>query len=166
MFSLGNKNKKKGFKQKLALSATPKIVFQAQAPRLVPPSERENLPTNVFVTSVDVEEGKWGKKAKKEAIEEVTLDYGEEDIVEEEDTIDEKANKMWETVETVFDSYPVITQPDQGHVGNLVAWKVSVAFLSCSEKYVDVIEGSGTQSDHILSRSQSPPGACRGCECR
>ncbi|KAK0475190.1 hypothetical protein IW261DRAFT_1568104 [Armillaria novae-zelandiae] len=123
MFSLGNKNKKKGFKQKLAFPATPKIVFQAQTPRLVPPSEREDLPTNMLVTSVDVEKGKWGKKAKKEAIEEVALDYGEEDIVEDEDAIDEEANKMWETVEAVFDSYPVITQPEQSHVGNLVTWK-------------------------------------------
>ncbi|KAL0578148.1 hypothetical protein V5O48_003853 [Marasmius crinis-equi] len=104
MFSLGNKNKKKGFK-KQALgfpSIVGKIVFQPEAnlsdaaqvsstvtsaavaqepvlpfttapipqprPRLVPPSEKESLgllPRNIFVTSVDAEEGLTKKKKKQ-----------------------------------------------------------------------------------------------------
>ncbi|KAK0197838.1 hypothetical protein F5146DRAFT_1156842 [Armillaria mellea] len=160
MFSLGNKNKKKGFKQKLTLPATPKIVFQAQTPRLVPPSEREDLPANVFVTSVDVEEGRWGKKAKKEAIEEVALDYGEEAIVEEGDAIDEEANKMWETVEAVFDSYPVITQPDQSHVGNLVAWKAlalnPITFSPEVSLHLARVAAVNADNAYIISRLVRP----------
>ncbi|KAJ8093205.1 hypothetical protein PM082_020690 [Marasmius tenuissimus] len=106
MFSLGNKNKKKGFKrQALSFpSVAGKIIFDAAEgtgnlasstqfpesstsagsqepvlpfatapipqtrPRLVPPSEKEALgllPGNVFVSSVDVEEGLEKKKKKK-----------------------------------------------------------------------------------------------------
>ncbi|KAK1218241.1 hypothetical protein PQX77_014614 [Marasmius sp. AFHP31] len=106
MFSLGNKNKKKGFKRQ-ALSfpnVAGKIIFGAaegtgnlasltqlpesstsagsqepvlpfatapipqMRPRLVPPSEKEALgllPRNVFVSSVDVEEGLEKQKKKK-----------------------------------------------------------------------------------------------------
>ncbi|KAK0232632.1 hypothetical protein IW262DRAFT_7829 [Armillaria fumosa] len=160
MFSLGNKNKKKGFKQKLALPATPKIVFQAQTLRLVPPSEREDLPTNMFVTSVDVEEGRWGKKAKKEAIEEVALDYGEEDIVEDEDAINDEAKKMWETVEAVFDAYPVITQPEQSHVGNLVAWKAlalnPITFSPEVSLHLARVEAVNADNAYIISRLVRP----------
>ncbi|KAK0506723.1 hypothetical protein EDD18DRAFT_1124844 [Armillaria luteobubalina] len=160
MFSLGNKNKKKGFKQKLALPATPKIVFQAQTPRLVPPSEQEDLPTNMFVTSVDVEEGKWGKKAKKEAIEEVALDYGEEDAIEGADAIHEEANKMWETVEATFDSYPVITQPEQSHVGNLVTWKAlalnPITFSPEVSLHLARVEAVNADNAYIISRLVRP----------
>ncbi|KAI0676658.1 hypothetical protein C8Q78DRAFT_1073437 [Trametes maxima] len=63
-------------------AATPR---RAQ-PRLIPPSEKQErgqVPANIFVTSVDVEEGLWptkGKnKKKKKAQAEKTWDYGEED---------------------------------------------------------------------------------------
>ncbi|KAI0643595.1 hypothetical protein C8Q79DRAFT_1022626 [Trametes meyenii] len=55
-------------------------------PRLIPPSEKQErglIPANMFVTSVDVEEGLWpakGKKKKKKKVQaEKTWDYEEED---------------------------------------------------------------------------------------
>ncbi|KIK64908.1 hypothetical protein GYMLUDRAFT_56424 [Collybiopsis luxurians FD-317 M1] len=113
MFSLGNKNKKKGYKYALAPPTAQKKIFNAPDPdtlrdalqqqgeedipaehlngplppsttiftststaeekerhqnqtRLIPPSELESLgklPKNMFVTSVDVEEGMWDKSS-------------------------------------------------------------------------------------------------------
>ncbi|TFK66641.1 hypothetical protein BDN72DRAFT_899638 [Pluteus cervinus] len=107
MASLGNKNKKRGYKKQLNVDVPAKIVFSsegvpmtvrptpsdgmvdspmagptsgagavatttASAPiasaRLIPPSERQErgqLPMNMFVTSVDVEEGLGERKRKK-----------------------------------------------------------------------------------------------------
>ncbi|KAL1747748.1 hypothetical protein HDZ31DRAFT_31236 [Schizophyllum fasciatum] len=99
MFSLRNKNKSKNFRKNLKVPAGPKrIVFAdepsfaeepqptpaARLPRLVPPSERTNLPKNVFVTSVDVE-ANWHvdapayeqEEAEVEAV--AHLSYGEEE---------------------------------------------------------------------------------------
>jgi hypothetical protein len=78
MASLSNKNKRRGFKNTMGKEVLPKIIFSEQvgpntsangrvqpsAPRLVPPSEKQEkglLPPNVFVTSVNVEEGLWQK---------------------------------------------------------------------------------------------------------
>lgn len=133
MASLSNKNKRKGFKQAMASALPKKIVFAAPdadepepaplpfqaasssevtaaAPniflRLIPPSEKQQngqIPTNMIVTSIDVEEGLWPErknkgKGKKKAetrgqlvrsetqeVERVVLDYGEADDGEMED---------------------------------------------------------------------------------
>ncbi|KAK0442283.1 uncharacterized protein EV420DRAFT_1727526 [Desarmillaria tabescens] len=160
MFSLGNKNKKKGFKRKLTLPATSKIVFQGQMPRLVPPSERENLPAYVFVTSVDVEADKWGKKEKKEAIEEVVLDYGEEEVAEEEDAVDEEANKLWEVAEANFDSYSILNQPDQNHVGSIVAWKAlalnPITFSPEVSLHLARVMAVNAENAYVISRLVRP----------
>lgn len=82
MASLSNKNKRRGFKNAMGKDVPPKITFseqadpnlnangrvQASAPRLVPPSEKQEqglLPPNVFVTSVNVEEGLRPSKKSK-----------------------------------------------------------------------------------------------------
>lgn len=82
MLSLSNKNKRRGFKNTMGKEVSPKIVFSEQlspntdmngrvqppAPRLVPPSEKQEkglLPPNIFVTSVDVEEGLRQRKKQK-----------------------------------------------------------------------------------------------------
>lgn len=85
MALLSNKNKRRGFKNAMGKEVPPKIIFSGQvrpdtkvngrvqvsAPRLVPPSEKQEkglLPPNVFVTSVDVEEGLRQSKKPKPAI--------------------------------------------------------------------------------------------------
>lgn len=90
MTSLKNSNKRKGFKERQAGRRPEKIVFDgaenvnanatstasasfsrpnsrasiSHLPRLIPPSERTDLPSNVFVTSVDVEADLWTEKGK------------------------------------------------------------------------------------------------------
>jgi hypothetical protein len=88
MSALRNKNKKKGFKQSMAVPLPRKIVFSnfaaplpSQVPngvtiatrvtdapaRLIAPSEKQDrgeLPLRMFVTSVDVEESIWGQTKK------------------------------------------------------------------------------------------------------
>lgn len=85
MASLSNKNKRRGFKNAMGKEVPPRIIFservdphtdtngrvQAPAPRLVPPSEKQEkglLPPNVFVTSVDVEKGSWPSKKSKPVV--------------------------------------------------------------------------------------------------
>ncbi|KAI0329908.1 hypothetical protein GY45DRAFT_1278743 [Cubamyces sp. BRFM 1775] len=73
-------------------TATPAIT--RVQPRLIPPSEKQErgqIPANMFVTSVDVEEGMWNtkgkkknKKKKKVQVEE-TWDYAAEEVVEDGD---------------------------------------------------------------------------------
>ncbi|KAI0057745.1 hypothetical protein BV25DRAFT_1970353 [Artomyces pyxidatus] len=89
MMSLSNKNKRRGFKRAMAGQLPTRIAFSddatpssssvvdptssrpaspAKLPRLIPPSEKQDLgliPPNVFVTSVDVEAGLWPQKKKK-----------------------------------------------------------------------------------------------------
>ncbi len=139
MFSVGNENKKKGYKQTLAPPSSRKIVFSQPAsttdqpklniPRFIPPSEKQaegRIPKNMFVTSVDVEEGLWSKKKRKaEAVEEsavqdvVTLDYG--DPEPSETNIDEKT---WIDAEAAFHSMKPVGPLDSLAVGQLLAWKV------------------------------------------
>jgi hypothetical protein len=63
MMSLRNKNKRRGFKNTAGMPS--RITFQDNVadskppPRLVPPSERDQLPPRLFVTSVDVEADIW-----------------------------------------------------------------------------------------------------------
>ncbi|KAI0313247.1 hypothetical protein OF83DRAFT_1142260 [Amylostereum chailletii] len=90
MMTLSNKNKRRGFKRSMAGVIPQRITFDepSQAPvlpsgaastsvsrptsptkfpRLIPPSEKQELgqlPPNMFVTSVDVEEGLWPRKRK------------------------------------------------------------------------------------------------------
>jgi hypothetical protein len=85
MASLSNKNKRRGFKNAMRKEVTPKITFSEQvdpstdmngrarvpAPRLVPPSEKQEkglLPPGIFVTSVDVEGGLRPSKKSKSVI--------------------------------------------------------------------------------------------------
>ncbi|KAG8888471.1 hypothetical protein FRB98_007600 [Tulasnella sp. 332] len=86
MTSLKNSNKRKGFKDRQAGRHPERIVFddsganaaivpptlalsrfksQPNLPQLIPPSERTDLPRNLFVTSVDVEADLWNGKGAK-----------------------------------------------------------------------------------------------------
>lgn len=126
------------------------------APRLIPPSERQErgeLPPNIFVTSVDVEEGLWngkkrGKSKKKkqadadEWVEETTdwLDYGDSERQQadvEENVADQRpredvAGVQWEDIERRWDTLIRVTDKSQLRPGLLLGWKVGLALvLSC-----------------------------------
>ncbi|KAJ7572061.1 hypothetical protein C8J56DRAFT_906841 [Mycena floridula] len=147
MFSMGNKNKKKGYKQALAPSTTGRIVFSSPTsapipasislPRFVPPSEKESLgqiPSNMFITSIDVEEGMWDRKKKKRQdpvevewpafIEEpepetVVLDYGLSPEAESGRGVSEK---LWTDTELQWDGLKVVDDMNSLSVGARVAW--------------------------------------------
>lgn len=161
MASLRNKNKKKNFRQLMDKPLPPKIVFaelentsiQAEPPdklaptgtsssekvavpsvkyaRLIPPSERNNLPSNIFVTSVDVEEGKWRKKkqaSKKElgtvshndesCTANFSLDYGSAEV-----PMGNPDEALYLRAEQQWDLLPKITSTSQVPVDNIVAYK-------------------------------------------
>lgn len=180
MASLSNKNKRKGFKQAMAAPLPKKIVFDAPPPaeaplpfasapaaeivaaapgafpRLVPPSERQEsgtLPPNMFVTSVDVEEGmhpvkKKNKKKTKGAaaeaqvvneaveVENMVLDYGEPDeqhISTQRDSAPsggEHVGGDWSYVERNWASLAKVTQDTKLDTGALVGWKVCTGHVT------------------------------------
>ncbi|KAI3607750.1 hypothetical protein WG66_005218 [Moniliophthora roreri] len=173
MFSLGNKNKKKGFKQASTLpSAQKKIIFETVAsepplpfasalvptpthppqpnghkplPRLISPSEKQEkglLPSNMFVTSVDVEgDSPWKHfkktKARKNALvqvdenplswlddittqreeevedEPIAPECGEPTVVNETAIeVDAKATLIWTVAENTFDTLSIIQKAE------------------------------------------------------
>jgi hypothetical protein len=156
MASLRNKNKRKGFKNSMATPLPQKIVFEnamdntpttenvlpfvaaetefefTSAPRLIPPSEKQDkglLPANMFVTRVDVEEGVWQqKKGKKMKLEAVTdqdwLDYGQ--VEEVEDTANAPGSADFDAAESGWDSFTPVLSVDQLYAGQTVGWKVRV----------------------------------------
>jgi hypothetical protein len=156
MASLRNKNKKRGFKNSMASPLPLKIVFGnatdntpalntedalpfvaaehdfefTSAPRLIPPSEKQDkglLPANMFVTSVDVEEGVWqkkkGKKVKLEAVTEQNwLDYGRDEEVEDASNAVDEVD--FNAAEAGWESFASVTSIDQLYIGRTVGWKV------------------------------------------
>lgn len=161
MVSLRNKNKKKNFRQLMDKPLPPKIVFaelenapvQAGPPdklvpvgtsnsakvavppvkqaRLIPPSERDDLPSNVFVTSVYVEEGKRPKKKQRSKEELVTasydnesctanssLDYGSAEVpmTNPDEALHLLAEQQW-------DLLPKLISASQVKVDNILAYK-------------------------------------------
>ena len=144
MMSLKNKNKRRGFKNTTS-GAPAHITFQdddhvvvtpSQPPqRLIPPSERDELPPRLFVTSVDLEAGmwprdneqKWDRKQKKvqrdaygyaaEEQADVKLDYGEEDTTIASDLDYAALEKAWATA-------PVLGYKTALPVGSVVGWQV------------------------------------------
>lgn len=131
--SLSNKNKRKGFKNAMGKEVPPKIIFseqvdpnanvdgqvQASAPRLIPPSEKQEkglLPPNVFVTSVDVEEGLRPNKKSKSAISNTKPPAGR------------TASEIDRTViEAGWDSLGLVSSVTELPTGTIVGWKVSSA---------------------------------------
>lgn len=157
--TLRNKNKRKGFKQTMTEAVPKRIVFNDKgstsaprgtnndsgsastlsnpAPRLVTPSEKQAqglLPSNVFVTSVEVEKPNWDRKKKKkkrndydedlegdfgnEVDEQLVLNYEEEVQKPGPDAVNFDAiEKEWENYEAISDM-ACLKQ------GSLVGWKV------------------------------------------
>lgn len=162
MVSLRNKNKKKNFRQLMVKPLPPKIVFAdlENAPnqtelqdkilptgtsdaekvavhsvkhaRLIPPSERDGLPSNIFVTSVDVEEGKWPKKRRSKG-ELVTASYDDESCTanfsldygsaEVPMTLTNPNEALYLRAEQQWDLLPKITSGSQAKVDIIVAYK-------------------------------------------
>ena len=154
--SLTNSNKRRGFKQSMqdvipqkATFSSPGETPQMTAPipanrpyTLIPPSQRANLPRNIIVTSVNVEEGVWDesfrkvteKKTKPKAemrkdiddVPNVVLDYSEDGPTplggRTEDAFD------WAKAEKGFDQYRFAVRGDIVE-GRILLWKVRLCYL-------------------------------------
>ncbi|KAI9466557.1 hypothetical protein BJY52DRAFT_1232793 [Lactarius psammicola] len=142
MMSLKNKNKRRGFK--ITSSVPSHITFQgdgivapSQPQRLIPPSERDQLPPRLFVTSVDVEAGmwprdneqKWDRKQKKvqrdayghaEEQADVKLDYGE--IPEAEGTIT-ASDLDYAALEKAWVTAPMLGNTTALPINSVVGWQ-------------------------------------------
>ncbi|KAL5530224.1 hypothetical protein ACEPAF_6481 [Sanghuangporus sanghuang] len=148
--SLRNKNKKKGFKQSMVGVAPQRMVFthDAGAPpesgtayysatsstafpvaRLVTPSEKQAnglLPSNMFVTSVEVESEDWDKKKKVKQRD----TYGDELATDEampgnDDTILNYGEPEldWESVDRDWEKMHIVADPSSLTSGVTVSWK-------------------------------------------
>jgi len=167
MISLRNKNKKKNFRQLMDKPLPPRIVFtepeNAPIPseshtlagtstsakvsvhpvnhaRLIPPSERDDLPSNIFVTSIDVEEGMQPKKKRrpkdtsaavsydnKSCTATFSLDYGPAEVSMDVSNPDEalhlRADQQWDLLQK-------ITDMSQVKVDSIVAYKAGFLVLT------------------------------------
>lgn len=135
MASLSNKNKRRGFKSVMGKGLTSKIVFSEQVdpntsvnvldlaptPRVVPPSEKQEkglLPPNIFVTSIDVEEGFiQGKKPKSVS---PNIKRSSTPPVSRSAGAVDRA-----TVESKWDSLGLVSSMTELPTGTIVGWKVS-----------------------------------------
>jgi len=134
MASLSNKNKRRGFKNAMGKELPPKIIFSGQVdphantngwvralvPRLVPPSEKQEkglLPPNLFVTSVDVEEGLRTSKKPKSVIPDTKLS--------ETPPMGHAAGEVDRTtIQDRWDSLGLVSSLTELPIGTIVGWKV------------------------------------------
>ena len=167
-------------KAPLPFTAAPASEIMAAAPnsfpRLIPPSEKQEnglLPPNMFVTSVDVEEGMRPakKKNKKKAQIQVAESYGHDDTIEVENMVLDygeadnhiptqresdvspiaQEERDWTYVDKNWSSLSRITDSAQLRPGATVGWKVSLC-LSAHSSYDAVnilLLGFGHQPSHF-----------------
>ncbi|KAF8516018.1 hypothetical protein BU17DRAFT_93130 [Hysterangium stoloniferum] len=131
--SLGNRNKSKAFKSAMENAIPQKTVFPGKQPQqvyFVPPSERGDLPPNIFVSSIDVEwrtgQGRSQSHRQEQQVEGPPLDalptYPDEAQTPQtsnQDAID------WATVERRWSQYPTldVSLIEKLLPTHIVAWK-------------------------------------------
>ena len=155
MMSLKNKNKRREFKNTIGMPS--RITFQdnevapGPPPTLVPPSERDPLPSRLFVTSVDVEEHKWPKdndqnwdrKQKKKQREsygdavdgaDIVLDHGK---TPEGDSTASASILNYTALENAWTNRPLVEVVEEEtalSIGCVVGWQVCQS-LASPDKY-------------------------------
>jgi len=134
MSLLSNKNKRRGFKNAMGKEVPPKIIFSGQvcpdtkvngrlqvpAPRLVPPSEKQEkglLPPNIFVTSVNVEE-KLRRSKKPKAVIPVIQQRETPPVGRTTGELDRAA------IHAKWDSLGLVSDVTRLSTGTTVGWKV------------------------------------------
>ncbi|KIJ32312.1 hypothetical protein M422DRAFT_265808 [Sphaerobolus stellatus SS14] len=93
----------------------------------VPPSQRDNIPSNIIVSSVEVEWKRTPRKSSEyyepEQVEETEEQVDESIMTEQGDVAMDDGSLDWNTVEQKWDSYKIVTLPTELSSGVLVAWK-------------------------------------------
>lgn len=177
MMSLRNKNKRRKFKDNAGVPS--RITFQdsvagpSPPPRLVPPSERDQLPPGLFVTSVDVEADMWptdgvrardqkGKKARRDANEckgeqdDVALDYGK---ALEEDSAAVGSSLDYLTLEKAWTRAPRLVNKTVLPIGCVVGWQVRQSSTSF-DKIPSKIVGTWDKPHYAHTRNDAISCAC------
>ncbi|KAH9956796.1 hypothetical protein BC827DRAFT_1378443 [Russula dissimulans] len=139
MMSLKNKNKRRGFKNTACMLSH--ITFQdndvAPSPpsKLIPPSQRHQLPPGLFVTSVDVEAdvspmyGKQVRDRKRKKTERDSYGQEEADIVLDYTTIPEEDSTAatlvpdYTRLEKAWVNAPLLTEKAALPIGCVVGWQ-------------------------------------------
>lgn len=173
-----------------ALALEPQRSSSRAQPRLVPPSEKQErglLPANMFVTSVDVEEGLWPAKGKKKKKKKVPVKEAQWDYEEEEQTFagglpyddvpevpaavsaagaqDDSVSTERVVVAARWDTLRKIVDKEQVQVGTNVAWKVrSLLSSRRSACGLQLRAGARDQLRHVHAGGTSTRRAC--CEVR
>lgn len=130
MHATSNANKRKGFKESMkGVSANHKTFgadssfpsFTSTRRRLVPPSERRDIPNNIIVTSVDVE-ANWqmdSSHSTKNTIE--PLEQDEDNFVSTQRQ--DLPRLDWDAVERKWESYSFVKDSEIRSIGIIVLWK-------------------------------------------
>lgn len=123
--NLSNANKKRGFKQTMT-GVTPKHSYfmngnaTSSSPtklnRIIPPSERTDLPRNMIVTSVDVEADLWGSVGHRNS--------SSKSLAPTAGASTRQVTFDWATVESNWEKYAIISQSDIT-LNATILWKVS-----------------------------------------
>jgi hypothetical protein len=149
-----NDNKKRGYKQGREISTHSRIVFDTIDPdisqrptsslsfrppgRLIPPSQRMDLPGNMFVTSVDVEADEWDyqnslettqvtapKLRQNNSVTKTSHDTEAFVATQREKVSEEYRDHVdWEEVERRWNDHKAVSSISSIAPGNVVLWKV------------------------------------------
>lgn len=156
-----NDNKKRGFKQGMQSATSKHQLFQEGSmqlsspskgtpngtQRLIPPSERIDLPNNIIVTSVDVEAGKWtstswqAKVDAKSSGNKPTANGSknqEASFVPTQRIVDLEPiapSWDWETVDSSWETYPLLTSRAPITKGSILLWKVCIIKAKTYQTY-------------------------------
>ncbi|KAL0949850.1 hypothetical protein HGRIS_009883 [Hohenbuehelia grisea] len=159
-----------------------------QLGRLIPPSEKQEkgqLPSNMFVTSVDVEEDLWSTGAKSgmqrtkpsdtvvhTPDEPLILDYGAASLPPSRTGVtpdatqpnDDARNTLqsfdWNTAESRWAKSPAISAIDQLRAGMLVGWKaLAINPKTCTPEFLLSVARIATTSPSITIKHLVRPGA-------
>jgi hypothetical protein len=149
MMSLRNKNKRRGFKSTAGMPS--RITFQdhvadpSPPSRLVPPSERAQLPPRLFVTSVDVEAHIWpsdGEQVgdrKQKKTQTVTDECKEEQdgvALDYNGTLEENsATADYVTLEKAWTNAPPLVNKAVLPIGCVVGWQVRQPSVSSDSQF-------------------------------
>ncbi|KZO93773.1 hypothetical protein CALVIDRAFT_566248 [Calocera viscosa TUFC12733] len=107
---LTNRNKRKGFKKSMEGKTGQKIIFDSpRRPRFIPPSQKTDIPSNMFVTSVDCAERQnfaagWADQQQSSNPSSAPFD--------------------WERIERAWDSFSAVSSITDLKAGDVVARKV------------------------------------------
>ncbi|KAF8590267.1 hypothetical protein K439DRAFT_174719 [Ramaria rubella] len=174
--SLGNKNKSKGFKKSMESAIPQKITFDSPVCKIpgvgnlstqvarsfIPPSERRDLPRNIFVTSVDVE---WRTGQGRNHWQDVDRVEDEKAVEEVEvmETLDPSLSHLpdWEAIEKKWERYSNMDISIKLVPDAIVAWKafgLDPVTLTPQASMLHIGKVTAVDAENLLVQPLTRPG--------